>query len=294
MNYLTETAPAKINLSLHVGPVKANGRHDLMSLVCFSDANVSDILSAAPASNFSLAVEGPFAAQAGPAKSNLVLKAARAVNKALDGDAPPLAFRLNKRLPCAAGIGGGSADAAAALRLIARAYGGERALKAAEIVAPELGGDVLACLRGMPGMMSGEGDVYEPVLNIPTLPTILVNPGTACPTGPVFDAFDQHGAGPLEHPRLQASRFQDDSFLTYLQTQTVNNLQAPAISLVPDIGETLQLLETLEGAKLVRMSGSGATCFAIFDDMESAERGAERLKRSRPDWWVRETLLGGG
>lgn len=294
MTYLTETAPAKINLSLHVGPVKANGRHDLMSLVCFSDTNVSDILTAAPASNFSLAVEGPFAAQAGSAKNNLVLKAARAVNNALDGDAPPLAFRLHKHLPCAAGIGGGSADAAAALRLIARAHGGERALKAAEAVAPELGGDVLACLRGVSGMMSGEGDVYEPVLSIPALPAILINPGIACPTGPVFDAFDQDGTDPLDHPMPKVSRIQDDSFVTYLQAQTVNNLQTPAISLVPEIGAALEQLERVEGVKLVRMSGSGATCFAIFDEMESAERGAESLMVSRPDWWVRATLLGGG
>ena len=150
MTRLTEHAPAKINLSLHVGPPNENERHNLVSLVTFADTDAADIVTAEPASHFSLAVDGPFARQSVPAKDNLVLKAARAMNDALDGNAPPLAFRLQKKLPCAAGIGGGSADAGAALRLIVRADGGETAHTMAEAVAPLLGGDVVACFSGFP------------------------------------------------------------------------------------------------------------------------------------------------
>lgn len=294
MTRLIEYAPAKINLSLHVGPPKENGRHNLISLVTFADQAAADRLTAEPAAHFSLAVDGPFADQSGPAKDNLVLKAARAMNDALDGNAPPLAFRLEKNLPCAAGIGGGSADAGAALRLIIRAHGGERVQTLAETIAPLLGGDVLACLINLPGLMSGEGEGFDPVLSIPKLPALLVNSGLSCPTGPIFKAYDQ--AAPLgipEHPPLPDNRTALRPFLRWLYDNTENSLESSAMSEHPEITETLGTIQALPGARLARMSGSGATCFALFETMEAAEAAATQLSKQEPDWWIRPTLLGG-
>ncbi|MEM9938803.1 MAG: 4-(cytidine 5'-diphospho)-2-C-methyl-D-erythritol kinase [Pseudomonadota bacterium] len=291
---LTERAPAKINLSLHVGLVKPNGRHDLNSLVTFADPTASDIVEAEPASHFSLSVEGPYALEAGPARDNLVLQAARALKEALDGDVPPLAFRLKKNLPCAAGIGGGSADAGAALRLIAKAHGGDRVQEVIREIAPTLGGDVLACVYSLPGLMTGEGEHYEPVLAIPALPAILVNPGVACPTGPVFAKFDEDATVMLSHPLPTASRSGSDRFIEYLEFGTDNTLQAPAQILVPEISGVLGQMAQLQGARLTRMSGSGATCFTLFDSLDQAALAASDLRKGHPDWWVVATMLGGG
>ncbi len=294
MTRLQELAPAKVNLSLHVGPPKENGRHNLFSLVSFADEGVADVLTAEPASHFSIAIDGPFAKDTGPAKDNLILKAARAMNDALDGNAPPLAFRLHKNLPCAAGIGGGSADAGAALRLIIRAHGGDRVQALAETIAPLLGGDVLACLINLPGLMSGEGESYDPVLSVPKIPALLVNSGVACPTGPVFQAYDQAVPNAIpEHPPLPDNRTALRPFLSWLKDNTENSLQTPAISQFPDIADTLGTLQALPGARFTRMSGSGATCFALFESLEAAERASDQLASRYPDWWIRSTLLGG-
>ena len=295
MTRLTEYAPAKINLSLHVGPPKENGRHNLVSLVTFAGNETADLLTAEPASHFSLAVDGPYAKQSGPAKDNLVLKAARAMNDALDGNAPPLAFRLQKNLPCAAGIGGGSADAGAALRLIVQAHGGDRVRALAETIAPLLGGDVLACLINLPGFMTGEGETYEPVLSIPKLPAVIVNPGIACPTGAVFGAYDEVAPDRVpEHPPLPDNRTALRAFQIWLNENTINSLQSPAMSKHPEITKTLAALQALSGVRMVRMSGSGATCFGLFESFDMAQAGATLLSQRYPDWWVRASLLGEG
>ena len=293
MTRLTEHAPAKINLTLHVGPPKENRRHDLISLLTFADRTVADLVTAEPASHFSLAVDGPYAQASGPAKSNLVLKAARAMNDALDGNAPPLAFRLKKMLPCAAGIGGGSADAGAALRLIVRAHGGDEAKTAAEAVAPLLGGDVLACYHSFPGFMTGEGEMFEPILSVPHLPAILVNPGIECPTGAVFTAYDEGAPNALpEHPPLPDNRTSIKPFISWLTDNTINSLQSPAMSQHPEITDCLASLQALSGVRMVRMSGSGATCYAVFETMDAAEAAQAKLSTQKPDWWCRSTLLG--
>ena len=295
MTRLSEFAPAKINLSLHVGPPKENGRHNLISLVAFADSDTADTMTAEPASHFSLAIDGPYAAQAGPAKDNLVLKAARAINDALDGNAPPLAFRLKKNLPCAAGIGGGSADAGAALRLIVRAHGGEHVQAMAETIAPLVGGDVLACFRNLPGLMTGEGEGYEPLLSVPSMPAILLNAGVPCPTGPVFEAYDEVAPNAVpDHPPLPDNRTALRAFLSWLRDNTENSLETPAMSKHPEITETLAALQAVPGARLIRMSGSGATCFALFDSMDAAESAAASLAAQRPDWWIKATMLGAG
>lgn len=295
MTTLIELAPAKINLSLHVGPPKANGRHDLTSLVVFADETASDRLSSSPATGFSLGVEGPHADASGPAQDNLVLRAARTLNEILDGNAPPLAFRLVKNLPCAAGIGGGSADAGAALRLLIRAHGGENVLEAARKVAPHLGGDVLACLTGVAGIMRGEGEIYEPLMGIPPLCAVLVNPNVPCPTGTVFRAYDDTAPPHIpDHPMPPAGRARGGSFTGWLGDHTENSLEQAAINLVPEIGDVLSTLANADNARLVRMSGSGATCFALFDDMQTANIAATEIASQCPGWWVCATRLGGG
>ena len=295
MTRLTDYAPAKVNLSLHIGPPKENGRHNLVSLVTFADIDAADVLSAEPASHFSLAVDGRFAQQSGPAKNNLVLKAARAMNDALDGDVAPLAFRLQKTLPCAAGIGGGSADAGAALRLIVRAHGSEIAQTMAEAVAPLLGGDVLACFHNLPGFMTDEGDTFEPILSVPRLPALLINPGIACPTGEVFKAYDEVAPSAIpEHPPLPDNRTALRAFVSWLNDNTLNSLQNPAMSMHPEIAKILGTMQGLSGVRTARMTGSGATCFALFDSMDLAEAAEDMLQRQNPDWWVQSTLLGGG
>ena len=288
-------APAKINLSLHVGPPKANGRHDLISLVVFADDSVADELSTAPAHHFSLAVNGPFAKAAGPAQDNLVLKAARALTEQLDNDLPRLAFSLTKNLPCAAGIGGGSADAAAALRLMVKAHGGETARAAALKAAPVLGGDVLSCFYALPGLMQGEGEIFEPMLSVPPLPALLVNPGVDCPTGPIFRAYDMTAPAKIaDHPAPPAGRARAQDFVEWLQRNTQNDLQAVAIKRVPIIKTVLDHLGGLPEIRLARMSGSGATCFGLFPTLDSSEKAREILQAAHPDWWVKSTLLGRG
>jgi len=239
-------------------------------------------------------VNGPFAKESGPEKDILILKAARAMNDALDGNAPPLAFRLQKTLPCAAGIGGGSADAGAALRLIVRAHGGPTAERMAEAVAPLIGGDVLACYHNLPGFMSGEGESFDPVLSIPRLPAVLVNPGISCPTGDVFREYDRVAPDHMpEHPPLPDNRTALRAFVTWLNENTRNSLQIPALSMHPQITNTLARMQALAGVRMVRMSGSGATCFALFESLEMAETAADELYEQHPDWWVQSTLLGG-
>lgn len=292
MTLYSAHAPAKVNLSLHVGPVQDNGRHALISLLAFTEPQVADLLTARPASMSSLAVSGPYAEACGPARDNLVLKAARAMHQAMPDQAPHLSFQLVKNLPAAAGIGGGSADAAAALRLIVQATPDPGAHATARRIAPGLGGDVLACLYSQTGWMRGEGDVFDPHAGLPPLPVLLVNPGLACPTGPVFEAYDRGSVRPLQHPPLAAKPLSVRALIGFLRRRTRNDLAAPAIAQFPGIGHVLNALKTLPAARFVRMSGSGATCFAVFETAEAAHRAAAIYRDTYPDHWCVACLLG--
>ncbi len=281
-------APAKINLYLHVAPAREDARHDLESLVVFAGPQAADRLAIHRADKTGIEVTGPMAAGAGPDADNLVMRAAQML-------APDtqLHFTLEKHLPAAAGLGGGSADAGAALRLVT----GLLSLDPGEAarVAPALGGDVLACLHSCPLVMRGDGDRVAPLTSpLAQLPALIVNPGVACPTGPVFQRFDAMGGGagfaPLEVPAFE----QAERLVEWLASQTRNDLQAPAISLVPEIGTCLAVLAALPGARLARMTGSGATCFALFETLDRARVAGETLSQAQPDWWARATLLGEG
>ncbi|MEQ9506109.1 MAG: 4-(cytidine 5'-diphospho)-2-C-methyl-D-erythritol kinase [Hyphomonas sp.] len=289
MASLTALAPAKVNLFLHVGPVKANGRHELDSLVVFSDDRVGDYITAETADTLSLAVSGPFAAASGPPDDNLVLRAAEAL-KAASGFVGGARITLKKWLPVAAGIGGGSSDAAIVLRLLTELWQVDP--DHAARIAPALGGDVPVVLDGAPAMMRGEGERVTAVRMPFRLPALLVNPGKACPTGPVFAAYDAAGGGAGFREIDPVPDFPDAGDLVAWLGRQRNELEPSAIQLVPEIAEVLRFLEAQPGARLSRMSGSGATCFALFDAIAFAERASVLLKSEKPDWWTAPCRLG--
>jgi 4-diphosphocytidyl-2-C-methyl-D-erythritol kinase len=286
---LVEHAPAKVNLTLRVLGRRADGYHELESLVAFADC--ADQLSFVPGGELSLAVTGPRAEQAGATADNLVLKAARALH-ARKPDVVLGAFTLDKTLPVAAGLGGGSADAAAALRLIAQA----NALKPDD---PQLyeaaratGADVPVCLDPRPRLMRGIGDILSEPLTIPKLPAVLVNPGSALATKQVFAGWTPVAAPavPFDLAGL-AKTTGGEPFLQYLATQP-NDLERAAIKLAPVVADVLAALRTVAGCQLARMSGSGATCFAVFSSAGAASAAARSLRGRHPDWWVMKTVLG--
>lgn len=284
-------APAKVNLFLHVGAVRDDGRHPLDSLTVFAGPEAADRLSLEDGDTLSLTVSGLFAEGAGPDADNLVLHAAAALGVEV-GQALYGSFALEKTLPTAAGIGGGSADAGAALRLLCVQYGIDPGH--AEAVAPTLGGDVLAAFHNTPCLMRGDGDQVTLVSALPPLYAALVNPGVPCPTGAVFRRYDEAGGG-TGFAELELPRFSDaTSLIQWLAANTRNDLEAPAKALVPEIAELLDVLERLDGARLARMSGSGATCFALFETIKAAEGAAARIQLAYPDWWARASTLGIG
>ncbi|MEM9739638.1 MAG: 4-(cytidine 5'-diphospho)-2-C-methyl-D-erythritol kinase [Pseudomonadota bacterium] len=299
-------APAKVNLFLHVGAPRPDGRHPLDSLVVFAGREAADVLEVRRSAADGLSIDGPYCDVLLDEQDNLVLQALsrlRGQARIPDEKDSPIHFSLTKRLPIAAGLGGGSADAAAALRLLTREVFDLPARVASDL-APQLGGDVLACVYNTPASMRGDGDELLPLLQGPLLdqfdrhrggglPALLVNPGVPCPTGPVFKHYDLLDPAPLNEvvlPTLQSRH----EFYDWLASETRNDLQAVAINLVPDISRLLERLSVLKGVCLVRMSGSGATCFALFNHMEDALLAQSEVSREVPTWWVRATRLGEG
>jgi 4-diphosphocytidyl-2-C-methyl-D-erythritol kinase len=307
-----ERAPAKVNLTLRVIGPRADGYHDIESLVAF--AALGDTLTFSPAPSLALAVQGPTAGAAGDIADNLVLKAARTLAERVAGLSLGY-FVLTKRLPVAAGIGGGSADAAAALRLLARAshiaLDDRRLIEAARAT----GADVPVCLDPRPRVMRGIGDVLSDPLDLPRLPAVLVNPGVAVATKDVFAllrlaasssplAGEGRGGGwcvrqrqRLEFPPSTPVSFlqggkEQVALLAYLASER-NDLEASAIKLQPVIGDLLTELRETRSCQIARMSGSGATCFGLFDSARAAAAAASGLRARHPTWWVRATTLGG-
>ncbi len=267
---LIEPAPAKVNLFLHVTGRRDDGYHLLDSLVVF--AGIGDVLHAQPANELSLGLAGPFGSTLAGEPDNLVLRAARA----LGGDGARL--RLEKNLPVASGIGGGSADAAAALRLLCRMW----KLTPPDLpgIALTLGADVPVCLAGRPSRMSGIGERLGPAPGIPICGLVLVNPGVAVATADVFRARRGDWSAPAELPHS----WPDVGAMARDLRDLRNDLQSPAIALHPTIGDVIAALAAAPGCRLARMSGSGATCFGLFDNPVVAADAASRLRR--PDWWA--------
>jgi 4-diphosphocytidyl-2-C-methyl-D-erythritol kinase len=287
---LEENAPAKVNLTLRVLGRRADGYHELESLVAFAD--VADRLALTPGRTLALEVRGPNAAQAGADADNLVLKAANA----LTGLIPGLtlgAFALEKKLPVAAGIGGGSTDAAAALRLLARANnlaGDDPRVFAA---ARATGADVPVCFDPRTRLMRGIGEKLSAPLKLPRLAAVLVNPGVAVATKDVFAGWKPvAGPGASLDAAALAQLADPGQLLQFLQSQA-NDLETPAVALAPVIAEALAALRALPGCAVARMSGSGATCFALMSSAAAAADAAKTMQGKFPDWWVRACALGG-
>jgi 4-diphosphocytidyl-2-C-methyl-D-erythritol kinase len=282
---LTEKAPAKINLTLRVRGRRADGYHELESLVAFAD--LADTLSLQPGGDTALGISGPFAAACGPAGDNLVVKAAAALGERVAGMKTGR-FQLDKHIPVAGGVGGGSADAAAALRLLARANGlspGDARLAAA---AKSVGADVPVCLDPRPRIMRGAGEQLSAPIALPALAALLVNPGVPLPTRDVFAAFGGVVAAPREMSEVPRDR---DALIGFLDAYG-NDLTQAAMTRAPVIGDVLNALRNVPGVRLVRMSGSGPTCFALFDTAAEATAGAARLSATQANWWVHAGNIG--
>lgn len=277
-------APAKINLFLHVGPLGPDGYHPLHSWMVFAD--VGDEV-AVEEGDLTFRLTGPFPRGVPADASNLVIRARDAFLAVQP--LPPFGLVLDKRLPPASGIGGGSSDAAAVLRLLQ-----ERAPIAQDRLAEialSLGADVPACLKAKLVNVAGRGEQLSSAVEIPPLPAVLVNPGVGVSTREVFEVFDRGNPGPLGYWRVERDFRSVAEFIAELGAMTGNDLQPAAQELAPVIGEVLEALEADDRCRLARMSGSGATCFALCETTADAQSLARDLTAARPRWWVRATIL---
>ncbi len=290
---LHDQARAKVNLTLRVLSRRVDGYHELESVVAFADC--ADRLTLQPGPQLSLSATGPRVAECGDTADNLVIKAARLLGERVP-DLRSGEFALDKQLPIAAGIGGGSADAAAALRLLARAN--DLALDDPRLIdaARKTGADVPVCLASTPCIMTGIGENLLP-LALPTLPVVMVNPRVAVATKDVFAALGLRNgqlrvgvADVVAAPKWPDKDAPLDAWIAVLGAGT-NDLEAPAKKLQPVIGEVLKLLGAAPGARLARMSGSGATCFGIFAHAAEADAAARAIATAHPGWWVHAGTL---
>jgi 4-diphosphocytidyl-2-C-methyl-D-erythritol kinase len=281
-----EAAPAKVNLFLHVTGRRADGYHLLDSLAVFPA--VADRLTVRPGAGLSLGLAGPFGASLDAEPDNLVLRAARALAEVCG--VPALArLELEKHLPVASGIGGGSADAAAALRLLTRLWGVAPTEASRHEIAAGLGADVPVCLASRPARMGGVGEALGQGPDIPRCGLALVNPGVALATAAVFRARAAGFSPPASLPASWANAATMAADLGRLG----NDLQAPAIALCPVIGAALNALTGSGQCLLARMSGSGATCFGLYPDAAAAEVAAASVRAAHPAWWVWGGALNG-
>jgi 4-diphosphocytidyl-2-C-methyl-D-erythritol kinase len=265
---ITEIARAKLNLALHIRARRPDGYHELETLFAFVEHG--DVLRVAPADAPSFRVTGPFAAALDGEGDNLVTRAATRFAETYGGGAH--AIELEKHLPVASGIGGGSADAAATLRALAKLHGVPLEDPRLFQIADGLGSDVPACLLGKTAIGKGRGEQLTPVPGMPGTPVLLVNPGVAVSTAQVFARWDGKDRGQLGADPLEGR----------------NDLEPPARAIAPVIDEVLAMLAAQPGAALTRMSGSGATCFALFENEEACTKAAAAV---RPNWWSVETKL---
>jgi 4-diphosphocytidyl-2-C-methyl-D-erythritol kinase len=286
---LTTRAPAKINLTLHVLGRRSDGYHELESLVAFTGSG--DLLSLTPDAKLSLNVSGPTAVSVGADSDNLVLRAARNFAERVEGSRLG-AFQLVKYLPVAAGIGGGSSDAAAALRLLAKTNGLGIEDSRLQAAACATGSDVPVCLAPSARMMRGAGETVGEPLDLPPCPAVLINPGVPVETRAVFTRLGlepSERAANATHPKI-AQGMECDQLCSVL-TKGRNDLEDAACLDAPVIVDALAVLSSARGSRLARMSGSGATCFALFATRRAAVRAASVMRAQHPDWWIKTALL---
>jgi 4-diphosphocytidyl-2-C-methyl-D-erythritol kinase len=280
-----ELAPAKINLDLYVTGRRADGYHELDSLTAFTA--FGDRLALREHDRLELELRGPFAGPLAAEPDNLVLRAARGL-AAFAGRKAAVRITLDKRIPVAAGLGGGSADAAAALRGLNRLWRLSMAPADLAGIAAELGADVPVCLAGRTARMRGKGEQIELWDGLPPLAVLLVNPNLPLATAAVFGALE---AIPSAGERSWPPPCEADAFLAWLGTGA-NHLEAPAVRLLPQIQDVLALLAAQDGCALARMSGSGATCFGLFATPAARDLAAAAIGRARPGWWLAASTIG--
>ena len=272
-------ASAKVNLFLHVDAPSPDGFHPICSAMVFADIGDQVSLTEGPG----LSVSGPFASELSGGGENLVARAVKAFEPFLPG---AIGLHLDKRLPVAAGLGGGSSDAGAALRLMRDTFAPQVSESDLESLAASLGSDGAACLWARAVLARGRGEQLSPWPSMPQLFGVLINPGVSVSTAAVYRRFDELGKFEgLEVPNLPP-RFQSVAQLAQWLKWTRNDLQPPALTIAPVIGTVLVELEASPGVRLARMSGSGATCFALCEDQDSAQRLAQSLAERHGDWWV--------
>lgn len=278
-------APAKVNLFLHVGEKRADGYHDLVSLIAFAD--VGDWLEVREAKRLSLKLEGPFANALKDEPDNLVLKAARELDVWAEDrghKTTPVELVLEKNLPIASGIGGGSSDAAAALHLLAGCWSLPIPIDELEKIGRSLGADIPVCLRGAPTLVSGMGEVLTPAPGLPPFALVLVNPGIEVPTKRIFNTLLARSGA--EAPHLP-QHFRDARDLAMHLDRLSNDLAPPAKVIAPVVMHAESALAATDGCLVARMSGSGATCYGLYETAAIAEAAAAAIQAAHPAWWVR-------
>ncbi len=283
-------APAKVNLFLHVGAPAADGYHPVCSLMAFAD--VGDTVSVRPGEG-RVTVRGPFAAGVGRESDNLIIKAVRAFVAELGRPMEELAFTLDKQLPVAAGLGGGSSDAGAALRLIRDVFTPGFDDERLERVAATTGADGAACLWGRPVIAEGRGERLSPAPGLPELHAVLVRPPVAVSTPEVYRRFDAMGRFGDVTPPLMPEAFESPQEVAAWLATERNDLEAAAVEVAPEVGAVLDTLRDEPETLLARVSGSGGACFALCADDITAEGLAERIEGLAPTWWVKRCRLGG-
>lgn len=288
MSRVQEFAPAKINLSLKILGKRKDGYHELQTLVTFAD--VGDILSFDATATFGLHIDGPFAKGLSSESDNLIAKASHAFQSAYP-ESETGQFTLTKNLPIASGIGGGSADAAAALRCLARANNMlDNPTPELEKIAARLGADVPMCLHAKTLFATGIGEEIHEAGETQKIPAVLVNPNNEISTAQIFKSLAMSVSDTkIENhpPRFSTA----EEFIDFV-ADARNDLQAPAAKLEPSITQMLTSLSKQKGCWATRMSGSGATCFGLFETTEQSQRASEEISKANPGWWVKQTTLG--
>jgi 4-diphosphocytidyl-2-C-methyl-D-erythritol kinase len=287
----TAFAPAKVNLFLHVGAPAADGYHPICSLMAFAD--VGDRVAAYDSEALELLLRGPFASALDGAGDNLVLKAARSLIGRAQRPVRPFGLTLEKHLPVAAGLGGGSSDAGAALRLLREALELPIDDAGLEAVAASLGADGAACLWGRPVLAEGRGERLSPAPELPVIDAVLVNPRVGVSTAEVYAAFDAAGRFGDVAPPAVPDAFEDAVELAAWLARQRNDLEHAAVIVEPVVGDVLETLRGEPECLLARVSGSGGTCFALCRSDIEAESLAERIEALVPRWWVQRCRLGG-
>ncbi len=279
---MQEWAPAKINLFLHVLGKRTDGYHTLQSLMIFTPT-IADIISVQESEITEVRITGPYAAGLMADDTNLVMRAAK-VLQAVAGPQKPVLLTLEKHLPVASGIGGGSADAAAAMRLLMRWWQIELPEEQIYNMAVRLGSDVPACIRSQPVFVEGVGEQLTPVALPCALAMVLVNPAVPLSTAEVFGHISPQDRSSCIMPQCDTV----DELVSWLHT-TTNDLESAATQIVPEINDVLTALNDQAGCRLARMSGSGATCFGIFSSPADAAQAVIAIKKIQPKWWVQST-----